>query len=89
MSLLCYNLGGSQSSKVGSNTNKEGLDISFDDLAIQHIEMGIGKWSNTSAWFIKVVKHILDRLNFKENNTKSRKHFQPKTCLAVQVIKVI
>ena len=75
MSISNFNLGKLQSNKLSDNANKEGLNITLDDSAVQRTQMDLGKWSNTNAWLIKVENQVLDCSDFEENNTKSRKHF--------------
>ena len=47
--------------------------------------MDLGQWSDVSAWLITAVNHVLDYLDFKKNNTKSRKHFLIQIRLAIQL----
>ena len=46
------------------NAKEEGLDVTLEDLAVQYTQMGPTGWLDVSAWFIKAVNYVLDRLDF-------------------------
>ena len=55
-----------QTSKLNGDAKEECLDVILDDLAVQYTQMGPIRWSDISAWFIKVINPVLDHANFKE-----------------------
>ena len=46
---ISFNPGQPQSSKLSGNAKDESLDVTLDDPVVQHMQMGLDKWSNASA----------------------------------------
>ena len=86
-----FNLGRSQSSRLSGNAKEEGLDVTLDDLAVQHTQIGLDEWSDASAdssrrwitsWTARTSRNRQVKTIPKAENTPEHEYDQAK-CLSI------